>query len=95
LQYTHSIQANNLPGYFFRVDDKYPNNKNESQKQRPLLVVHSGFDSTLEELYFSVAHPALERGYNCLAFEGPGQGGVIRNQKIPFRFDWKKWLHQL
>ena len=80
-----------LPGYFFRVDDnKYPNNKNESQKQRPILVVHGGFDSTLEELYFSAAAPALERGYNCLAFEGPGQGGVIRNQKIPFRFDWEK-----
>jgi len=31
----------------------------------------------------------LERGYNCLAFEGPGQGGVIREQKIPFRFDWE------
>lgn len=79
-----------LPGYFFRVDDKYPKNKNESQKHRPILVVHGGFDSTLEELYFSAAAPALERGYNCLAFEGPGQGGVIRNQKIPFRFDWEK-----
>ena len=32
----------------------------------------------------------MERGYNCLAFEGPGQGGVIREQKIPFRFDWEK-----
>jgi pimeloyl-ACP methyl ester carboxylesterase len=79
-----------LPGYFFRVDDKYPKNKNESQRQRPIVVVHGGFDSTLEELYFSAAAPALERGYNCLAFEGPGQGGVIRNQKIPFRFDWEK-----
>jgi pimeloyl-ACP methyl ester carboxylesterase len=34
--------------------------------------------------------PALERGYNCLTFEGPGQGGVIRKQKIPFRYDWEK-----
>ena len=32
----------------------------------------------------------MERGYNCLAFEGPGQGGVIREQKIPFRFDWER-----
>jgi alpha-beta hydrolase superfamily lysophospholipase len=32
----------------------------------------------------------LERGYNCLTFEGPGQGGVIRKQKIPFRYDWEK-----
>jgi alpha-beta hydrolase superfamily lysophospholipase len=25
-----------------------------------------------------------------LTFEGPGQGGVIRKQKIPFRHDWEK-----
>ncbi len=56
----------------------------------PTLVVHGGFDSTLEELYSFAAAPALERGYNCLTFEGPGQGNVIRKQKIPFRHDWEK-----
>ena len=56
----------------------------------PTLIVHGGFDSTLEELYSSAAAPALDRGYNCLTFEGPGQGGVIRKQKIPFRYDWEK-----
>ncbi|MFL6377723.1 MAG: alpha/beta hydrolase family protein [Nitrososphaeraceae archaeon] len=30
------------------------------------------------------------RGYDCITFEGPGQGGVIRKQKIPFRYDWEK-----
>ena len=25
-----------------------------------------------------------------MTFEGPGQGGVIRKQKIPFRYDWEK-----
>jgi pimeloyl-ACP methyl ester carboxylesterase len=54
------------------------------------LIAHGGFDSTLEELYTFAAAPALERGYNCLTFEGPGQGGVIRKQKIPFRYDWEK-----
>lgn len=84
-------EQTSLPGYFFKVnDDESFTNKNENQKHRPILVVHGGFDSTLEELYFSAAAPALERGYNCLAFEGPGQGGVILSQKIPFRFDWEK-----
>ena len=58
----------------------------------PTLIAHGGFDSTLEELYSSAAAPALERGYNCLTFEGPGQGEVIRKQKIPFRYDWEKVL---
>lgn len=64
--------------------------KIKNKEQRTILVVHGGFDSTLEELYFSAVALALERGYNCIAFEGPGQGGVIRKQKIPFRFDWEK-----
>lgn len=56
----------------------------------PTLVVHGGFDSTVEELYSFAAAPALERGYNCLSFEGPGQGSVIITQKLPFRYDWER-----
>jgi hypothetical protein len=47
---------------------------NNNNKLKPTLIAHGGFDSTLEELYASAAAPALERGYNCLTFEGPGQG---------------------
>jgi pimeloyl-ACP methyl ester carboxylesterase len=76
-----------LPGYFYRVDNEI---NDSSRAPRPTLIAHGGFDSTLEELYASAAAPALERGYNCLTFEGPGQGGVIHEQKIPFRYDWEK-----
>jgi pimeloyl-ACP methyl ester carboxylesterase len=94
-------QGITLPGYFYRTSEKnvsnssktneYIENKETKKKSsRPTIIVHGGFDSTLEELYSSAAAPALERGYNCLTFEGPGQGGVIRKQKIPFRYDWEK-----
>ncbi len=82
-----------LPGYFYRTDNDNSSSSNHGNDRitpRPTLIVHGGFDSTLEELYASAAAPALERGYNCLTFEGPGQGGVIRKQKIPFRYDWEK-----
>ncbi|MBU0672847.1 MAG: alpha/beta fold hydrolase [Candidatus Margulisbacteria bacterium] len=75
------FEKTTLPGYYCRVDD--------SGKKRPLLIIHSGFDGTAEELYYSVAFAALKRGYNCLLFEGPGQGGVIREQHIPFRHNWE------
>jgi hypothetical protein len=78
-------EGTTLPGYFYRVD-----NDNHGNRPRPTLIAHGGFDSTLEELYTAAAAPALERGYNCLTFEGPGQGGLIRKQKIPFRHDWEK-----
>jgi dipeptidyl aminopeptidase/acylaminoacyl peptidase len=77
-------EGTTLPGYLYHVKD------NSNTTPRPTLIVHGGFDSTLEELYTSAAAPALERGYNCLTFEGPGQGGVICKQKIPFRYDWEK-----
>jgi pimeloyl-ACP methyl ester carboxylesterase len=70
-----------LPGYFYRPD--------ETGIPRPTLIFHGGFDSIVEELYFAGAAAAVRRGYNCLTFDGPGQGRVIREQKIPFRPDWE------
>lgn len=75
-------ESTTLPGYLVLSDS--------SGKKRPLLIIHTGFDGTAEELYFSNAVSAIARGYNCLIFEGPGQGRVIREQKIPFRYDWEK-----
>jgi len=75
------FEGTTLPGYFCLVDN--------SGAKRPLLIVHSGFDGTAEELYFETACFAVRRGYNVPIFEGPGQGGVIRVQGIPFRPDWE------
>ena len=74
-------EGTSLPGYFFRVD--------HSATPRPTLLVHGGYDSTGEEQYYETVPDALERGYNCLVFEGPGQGSVIRCQHLPFRPDWE------
>ena len=71
-----------LPGYFMKTESL--------EKAPPLLIVHTGFDGTGEELYFEVGLAAVKRGYNCLIFEGPGQGEVIRVQNIPYRYDWEK-----
>jgi len=71
-----------LPGYFYRPND--------SEKPRPTLLVHGGYDSIGEELYLLVAAAAIQRKYNCLIFEGPGQGALIREQHLPFRPDWER-----
>ncbi|RCH64496.1 alpha/beta hydrolase [Streptomyces sp. SDr-06] len=70
-----------LPGYLFLVDD--------SGTPRPTVVYTNGYDSTAEESYFVIAAAALRRGYNVLAFDGPGQGAVLREQKLVFRADWE------
>jgi pimeloyl-ACP methyl ester carboxylesterase len=74
-------QDTSLPGYLFLVDD--------SGTARPTVIFTSGFDSTLEEAYFAVAAAALRRGYNVLAYDGPGQGAALREQGMVFRPDWE------
>lgn len=71
-----------LPGYLYRVD--------ASDTPRPIIIHHGGFDSTGEEVFFNSVHAALARGYNCLVFEGPGQGYALRQQGLPFRPDWEQ-----
>jgi pimeloyl-ACP methyl ester carboxylesterase len=70
-----------LPGYLFLVDD--------SGTPRPTIIYNNGFDSTQEESYYAIVAAALLRGYNVLAFDGPGQGAAIRMQRLPFRHDWE------
>ncbi len=70
-----------LPGYLFLVDD--------SGAARPTIIYNSGYDSTREESYFVIAAAALRRGYNVLAFDGPGQGAALREQKLVMRPDWE------
>jgi dienelactone hydrolase len=73
-----------LPGYLFLVDD--------SGKPRPTVIYTNGFDSTREEGYFVIGAAALRRGYNFLAYDGPGQGAMIREQHVPYRPDWENVL---
>jgi alpha-beta hydrolase superfamily lysophospholipase len=91
-----------LPGYFFNASERrrYDDNNNENSNnnsnnhhqstKKPTLILTTGLDGGQEELYFLGAAAALMRGYNCLTFEGPGQGTVMRKQKLPFRPDWEK-----
>ena len=70
-----------LPGHFYKVPAK-------DYAIAPTLIMITGYDGTKEELY-GYALAALKRGMNCLAFEGPGQGEMIRKRGVPFRPDWE------
>jgi pimeloyl-ACP methyl ester carboxylesterase len=66
----------------------YPAASDDSRK--PLIVLGGGFDSTLEELYFALVKDAHEHGYSVLAYDGPGQGSVLRDQGLTFTHEWEK-----
>jgi alpha-beta hydrolase superfamily lysophospholipase len=70
-----------LPGYFFCAD--------ANGRRRATVILTGGYDGTVEELYFANGAAALARGYNVLAFDGPGQGRVLTEQRQVIRADWE------
>ena len=54
----------------------------------PTIMHINGYDGTAEELYASVP-AALERGYAFAAIDGPGQGAMLYDQRVPMRPDWE------
>ncbi len=53
------------------------------------IVMHGGFDSFIEEWYFMMKYLS-NRGYEVIAFEGPGQGAALKKYEIPLDIEWEK-----
>lgn len=70
-----------LPGYLLRPGDR--------PVRRPTIILNNGEDAQNIRLWAYGAAAALERGYNALIFEGPGQGSMLFQRQIPFRYDWE------
>ena len=75
------FEGTTLPGYFFRATG--------SREPRATVILTGGYDGTVEELYFYTGEAALARGYNVLAFDGPGQGAALIQQGLTLRPDWE------
>ena len=54
----------------------------------PLVLAPGGYDSTAEEAYPTIV-AGVSRGYGVLAFDGPGQGGTLYEQRVRMRPDWE------
>lgn len=80
-------QGFQVPIYWFRAsaDD----NDDDESAPRPTLLLHIGFDSGAEETFHQHGLAALERGYNVVCLEGPGQGSVRRAQGLGFTPAWE------
>ena len=76
------FEKGSLPAYFIPAVD-YPDSV------RPLLILTNGYDGTITDMYFASAVAAINRGYHCLLFDGPGQGEALVEQGIPLRPDWE------
>lgn len=69
-----------LPAYFL----------SSGKPNLPTLIVVNGGDSTNEELVQWIGMTAVERGWNCLIFEGPGQWSALQlNPGLYLRHDYE------
>jgi hypothetical protein len=73
-----------MTAYLFRATDRA-----DDVSPRPVVLAPCGYDSTAEAGYPATAHMAVSRGYDCLVWEGPGQGGMLYEHGVPMRPDFE------
>lgn len=70
-----------LTGYFYKTRD--------CCGPRATVITFPGYDGTQQECYFSIGKSALDRGFNVLCIDGPGQGDLLINQQIYMTPEWE------
>ena len=68
-----------LHGYFFSGGDG----------RRPTVILNNGSDGPISDMLEMGAIDAVARGWNALAFDGPGQGHALYEDGLFFRYDWE------
>ncbi|QIW98291.1 hypothetical protein AMS68_003809 [Peltaster fructicola] len=79
-----SASFGEIPGYLFRTP------KASASNPRPTIILNGGYDSNMEECLHDFGFDLLERGYNCIIFDGPGQPAFLRDQHVGFIYDWER-----
>jgi len=76
ISYQQDSRKVSLPAYRFTPD-----------QPKGTIVIFGGSDSCIEE-FFPVLMVLVERGYDIVVFEGPGQGRVLAEQQVPLTPEW-------
>jgi len=77
-------EGSSMPGWFFRPDT--------ADGPRKTLVMTLGSDEAITGIWGQGVEGGLERGYNVVLYEGPGQQSMLFERGIPFRPDWENVL---
>ncbi|MFI2636574.1 alpha/beta hydrolase family protein [Streptomyces collinus] len=70
-----------LPLWFFRPDGP--------AEQRPTVILTNGSDGQNVDMWTYGVSAALDRGWNALVYDGPGQGQLLFVEEIPFTTRWE------
>jgi hypothetical protein len=81
IQIAVPYEGGDLPGYLFVPSD--------DGVARPTVILNNGSDAAWTFLWPGLGQPGLDRGYNVVIFDGPGQQSMLFERGIPFRPDWE------
>lgn len=82
-RFTLDADEFNVPIIYFKASA-------HSKEPCPTIIVGNGYDGAMEEMLHVNGFAALERGYNVILYEGPGQPTVRREQDLGFIPDWER-----
>ncbi|MEV0411311.1 alpha/beta hydrolase [Streptomyces sp. NPDC050448] len=71
-----------LPVWFFRPDGP--------DEPRPTVILTNGSDGQNLDMWTYGVSAALDRGWNALVYDGPGQGRLLFVEEIPFTTRWEQ-----
>lgn len=74
-------EGTTLPGYIVRPS--------ADGAARRTLILSNGSDGSLASLWANGGVGAIERGYNVVLFDGPGQQSMLFDRGTAFRPDWE------
>ncbi len=80
-------ESTTLDGYFFHADTR--GDAAESPERRPTIILNNGSDGAVSDMWRWGAAAAVERGWNAITFDGPGQNAALHRQHLCFRVDWE------
>jgi hypothetical protein len=78
------FEGHDMLGYFVPAVDA------RQGERRPLVIATNGYDATICDMYFATGHYAVQRGYHCLLFDGPGQGAMLVRHDVKLVADWER-----
>lgn len=70
-----------IPGYVFKAQ---PGNSSKL----PTVIIGDGYDAPQEDIWHGLGKEVVDRGWNLITYEGPGQPTVRRQQGLGFVPDW-------
>ncbi|MDA5279412.1 alpha/beta hydrolase [Streptomyces sp. Isolate_45] len=76
-----------MPVWFFRPDT--------SNTPRPTVILTNGSDGQNVDMWTYGVPAALERGWNALVYDGPGQGQLLFVDQVVFTPTWEKVVSPL